>query len=78
MAVNLGYPDRKINTNFYHWYIIMKQFSHSTISKWITDELYLDSEDSLINDFVKSYSIKKEIHPESNENIGSESRCFRL
>ncbi len=61
----LGYPDRKINPNFYHWYIIMKQFSPSTIRKWIMDQLYHDSEDSLINEFVKVFLPKKDTSIES-------------
>jgi hypothetical protein len=56
----------------------MKQFSHNTTSKWITDELYLDSEDSLINEFVKLYTFKKDNPPESTENIGSETRGFKI
>lgn len=44
----------------------MKQFSQSTINKWITDELYYDQEDSLINEFVKLYAHKKESNNETN------------
>lgn len=38
----------------------MKQFSPSTLSKWISDELYLDQDDSIIQEFVKFYAGKKE------------------
>lgn len=31
-----GYPDRKLYPNFYHWYVLMKQFSLNSIEKWIS------------------------------------------
>jgi len=47
-----AYPDRKMNPNFYHWYILMRQFATPTINKWIQDCLYYDPEDSLIYKIV--------------------------
>lgn len=41
----------------------MKQFAPSTIRKWIADELYLDHEDSLIQEFVKLYPTKADTQP---------------
>jgi hypothetical protein len=49
MLSDPDFPDRKSNPNFYHWFVIMKQFAPATIRKWIKDELYLDQDDSLIN-----------------------------
>jgi len=43
----------------------MKQFSHTTTSKWISDELYIDHEDTLISDFVKLYTTAKDTLTES-------------
>jgi len=36
----------------------MKQFSASTISKWIADQLYFDADDILISEFVRVYTKK--------------------
>lgn len=47
------YPDRRVNPNLYHWYILMRQFAPSTISKWIDDRLYFDADDALIENFGK-------------------------
>lgn len=55
----------------------MKQFSSSTIRKWISDELYLDQDDSLIQEFVKLYSSKKEI-PEAGEPTGAENPTLKV
>lgn len=55
-----GFPDRRVNPNFYHWYILMKQFSPWTIMKWVNDNLYHDQEDSLIHEFVRLHAPKKD------------------
>jgi hypothetical protein len=73
-----GYPDRKLNPNFYHWYILMKQFSCSTISKWVSEELYHDHEDSLINEFVKLYTSKKDSAPEPADPSSPDPRNHKL
>ena len=46
-----GYPDRKIYPNFYHWYILMKQFSISSVEKWISNNEEIE-DDQLIADFI--------------------------
>jgi len=38
----------------------MKQFSHNTILKWISDELFNDPEESLITEFIKLYATRKD------------------
>lgn len=39
----------------------MKQFSSSTINKWVTDQLYLDTDDALIGEFVKINSKREQV-----------------
>lgn len=67
MVPKAGFPDRKLSPNFYHWFIIMKQFSASTLRKWVTDEVYLDEEDSLIAEFIHLYPFKKDSAIEPSE-----------
>lgn len=50
----------------------MKQFAPSTIRKWIADELYLDQEDSLIQEFVKLYPTKADTQSEAVESHSPE------
>jgi hypothetical protein len=38
----------------------MKQFAPSTTSKWIADQLYLDSDDALIGEFVRMYAKREQ------------------
>jgi len=56
----------------------MKQFSQTTINRWINEELYHDNEDSLVHEFIKLYSTKKENINESIEINGSENRHNKL
>ena len=44
----------------------MKQFSPSTTSKWVNDQLYHDPDDSLIIEFVRLYSGKKDCTESAN------------
>lgn len=44
----------------------MKQFSPSTTSKWVNDQLYHDPDDSLITEFVRLYSGKKDCTESAN------------
>jgi len=30
-----GFPDQKNSPKFFHWFILMKQFSKATIQRWI-------------------------------------------
>jgi len=66
-----------MNPNFYYWYILMKQFSNSTVMKWISDELYHDQDDSVITEFTKLYSCKKENCTESGELTSSEAKSTK-
>ena len=45
--------------------------------KWVKNELYQDNEDSLIGEFVKSYSPKKDT-AECTELGNSECRLYKL
>lgn len=56
----------------------MKQFSRSTIMKWVTDHLYYDQKDTLINEFLKLYTPKKDILVECSELAASECRSNKL
>lgn len=56
----------------------MKQFAPSTIRKWITDELYLDQEDSLIQEFLKLYPTKGDSQSETVDNQSPESPNTKL
>lgn len=47
-----AFPDRAKHPNFYHWYILMRQFSPATLDKWLAARLYLDPLDSLIPKFA--------------------------
>lgn len=35
------YPDKKNYPNFYHWYIVMRQFSDSSLEGWIREKRYV-------------------------------------
>jgi len=52
-----GYPDRKIYPNFYHWYILMKQFAITSLEKWISNNDQIE-EDQLISDFISKHNDK--------------------
>lgn len=39
----------------------MKQFSPSTIAKWVSDQLYFDPDEPLISEFVKAYNKKEQV-----------------
>jgi hypothetical protein len=51
-SLHTAFPDRATHPNFYHWYILMRQFNPATISKWISTRLYLDPEDTLPSKFT--------------------------
>ena len=38
----------------------MRQFSAATMSRWVSEQLYSEGDDSLITDFVKLYSAKRD------------------
>ncbi len=56
----------------------MKQFSPSTIMKWVTDNLYYDQKDTLINEFIKLYTPKKDIMVECSKLAVSEYRTNKV
>jgi hypothetical protein len=42
ILIFLEYPDKKSYPSFYHWYVIMKQFSINSLKFWISENLYND------------------------------------
>jgi hypothetical protein len=38
----------------------MRQFSTATTTKWISEQLYSEGDDSLVADFVKLYAVRKD------------------
>lgn len=45
----IAYPDRNSHPNFYHWYILMRQFAPLTIRSWIDRRLYYQLDDTLLH-----------------------------
>ncbi len=53
-ASNIGYPDRMLHPNFYHWYVGVKPFSESTIQRWVDLNLYACEEDEAFYESIKA------------------------
>lgn len=52
-----GIPDKNNYFNFYHWYILMKQFAPSAIEKWIKNDQTLEN-DKLISEAIALIEIQ--------------------
>ena len=48
----IGMPSKDKYENFYHWYIMMRQFAPSAIEKWIQDDNTLQN-DKLIVEILR-------------------------
>lgn len=54
-------PKCDIYPNFYHWYILMRQFSDRTLDIWLKDRSIESKKDSVIREVVRVINENKSI-----------------